>query len=99
ARVRSYPLAERDGIVWIWMGDAERMDESKIRSFPQFGSASRFASVEGYLHVDANYQLITDNLLDLTHGQYLHPMFANAAGPAAFEPYNDPDPDTVWAKF
>jgi vanillate O-demethylase monooxygenase subunit len=98
ARVKSYKLTERDGIAWIWMGDSASADESRIRHFPQFGSPA-FASVEGYLHVRANYQLISDNLLDLTHGQYLHPMFTNPAGPAAFESSNDPDPDTVWARF
>jgi len=99
ARVKSYKLKERDGIAWIWMGDASIADESKIKDFPQFDSPAQFTSVEGYLHIKANYQLITDNLLDLTHGQYLHPMFTNPAGPAVFEPYNDPDPDTVWARF
>jgi vanillate O-demethylase monooxygenase subunit len=99
ARVKNYRLAERDGIAWIWMGDPAQADESRIRSFPQFGKNPQFTSVEGYLHVDANYQLISDNLLDLTHGQYLHPMFANAAGPATFEPHQDPDETTVWAKF
>jgi phenylpropionate dioxygenase-like ring-hydroxylating dioxygenase large terminal subunit len=99
ARVKSYKLVERDGIAWIWMGDPQRADEAKIRVFSQFGRTDQFISVEGYLHVAANYQLISDNLLDLTHGQYLHPMFVNAAGPASFEPHEDPDPDTVWAKF
>jgi phenylpropionate dioxygenase-like ring-hydroxylating dioxygenase large terminal subunit len=99
ARVKSYELVERDGIAWIWMGEPAQSDESKIRSFPQFGNTKKFVSVEGYLHVRANYQLISDNLLDLTHGQYLHPMFANPAGPAKFEPNDDPDPDTIWAKF
>lgn len=99
ARVKNYRLAERDGIAWIWMGDPALADESKIRDFSQFGSPKQFTSVAGYLHVNANYQLISDNLLDLTHGQYLHPMFTNPAGPAAFEPFSDPDPDTVWAKF
>ena len=99
ARVKSYRLAERDGIAWIWMGDPALADESQIREFPQFGGNGQFTSVEGYLHVEANYQLISDNLLDLTHGQYLHPMFANAAGPATFEPYQDADENTVWAKF
>ena len=99
ARVKSYPVVEGDGILWIWMGDPAQADDTKIRRFPQFGKDSGFTSVEGSLHVKANYQLISDNLLDLTHGQYLHPMFANAAGPATFEPYNDPDQDTVWAKF
>jgi vanillate O-demethylase monooxygenase subunit len=99
ARVKNYKLAERNGIVWLWMGDPALVDESQIRVFPQFGNSEGFVSVEGYLHVDANYQLISDNLLDLTHGQYVHPMFVNAAGPAVLEPYDDPDKTTVWAKF
>ncbi len=99
ARVKNYRLAERDGIIWMWMGDPALADEGKIRPFPQFGGNSRFSCVYGYLHVEANYQLISDNLLDLTHGQYLHPMFANAAGPATFEPSSDPDEFTVWARF
>jgi phenylpropionate dioxygenase-like ring-hydroxylating dioxygenase large terminal subunit len=32
-----------------------------------------YASVHGYLRVQANYQLVIDNLLDLTHAPYLHP--------------------------
>ena len=99
ARVKNYRLAERDGIIWMWMGDPALADEVKIRSFPQFGGNPRFTCVYGYLHVAANYQLISDNLLDLTHGQYLHPMFANAAGPATFEPSSDSDEFTVWARF
>jgi vanillate O-demethylase monooxygenase subunit len=99
ARVKTYTLAERDGIVWIWMGEASLADEATIADFHQFGTTGRFKSVEGYLHVAAHYQLISDNLLDLTHGQYLHPMFKNAAGPAVFEPYRDGDPRTVWARF
>ncbi|MEW6436361.1 MAG: aromatic ring-hydroxylating dioxygenase subunit alpha [Pseudomonadota bacterium] len=99
ARVTSYKLAERDGIVWIWMGDPALADEAKISPFPQFGGNPRFTCVYGYLHVDANYQLISDNLLDLTHGQYIHPMFTSAAGPSVFEPSPDTDEFTVWARF
>jgi len=99
ARVKTYNLVERDGIIWIWMGDKALLDEGKIRSFSQFGSNPRYTSVSGYLHVEANYQLISDNLLDLTHGQYMHPMFANSAGPLTLEPSSDPDESTVWAPF
>jgi vanillate O-demethylase monooxygenase subunit len=99
ARVKNYRLSERNGIVWIWMGDPALADEGEIRDFPQFGKNPHFVAVYGYLHVEANYQLISDNLLDLTHGQYIHPMFTNAAGPAALEPSDDPDESTVWAKF
>ncbi|GAB3627042.1 Toluene-4-sulfonate monooxygenase system iron-sulfur subunit TsaM1 [Pandoraea terrae] len=99
ARVKSYKVAERHGVVWIWMGDADLADESKIHDFGQFGDSERYASVFGYLHVAANYQLITDNLLDLTHGQYIHPLFANPAGPSTMEPNPPYDENTVWAKF
>lgn len=99
ARVRSYKMTERDGILWIWMGDAALADEAAIRSFPQFGKKPNYAAVYGALHVDANYQLISDNLLDLTHGQYIHPMFTNAAGPATLERSDNRDPITVWARF
>ena len=29
---------------------------------------------DGYLHAKANYQLVVDNLLDLTHTEFLHPL-------------------------
>lgn len=98
ARVKRYALCERHGVVWIWMGHPDRLAEAEIYDFSQFGERPNYTSVYGYLHVAANYQLISDNLLDLTHGQYIHPMFHNAAGPAKLEssPHDD---KTVWAKF
>ena len=51
------------------------------------------------LHVAANFQLISDNLLDLSHGQCLHPLFANSAGLPATEPDTAHEPETVWARF
>ena len=30
ARVRAYPVAEKWGLVWVWMGDIEQADESRI---------------------------------------------------------------------
>jgi phenylpropionate dioxygenase-like ring-hydroxylating dioxygenase large terminal subunit len=75
AEVRSYPLVERFGAVWIWMGDPSRADASLIPNFEQLSDRANFASVTGYLRVAANYQLISDNLLDLSHVPYLHPLF------------------------
>jgi len=73
--VRSYPLLERYGVVWIWMGDAPA-DPAKLPSDFAFFDDPAFKAVRGYLKVDGNYQLIIDNLLDLTHAPYLHPAFA-----------------------
>ncbi len=98
AQVRAYKVHEKHNVVWIWMGLESVADESKIYDFSEFDGNSEFVTACGYLHVKANYQLISDNLLDLTHGQYLHPMFINQAGPPAMEE-SPLDAHTVWAKF
>ena len=33
AKVRSYPVTELDGAVWIWMSDAERADTAAITRY------------------------------------------------------------------
>ena len=71
ARVRCYPVAERHRWMWIWMGDPALADPSRIADFhwlddPAWGAKSC------YLHVKANWQLIVDNLLDLTHLAFVH---------------------------
>ena len=75
ACVKSYPVAERDGIVWVWFGDAPA-DESTIRRWPQFNDPEHYAPVAGYIHVQGDYQLVSDNLLDLSHAEFLHPNLA-----------------------
>ncbi|WP_109807163.1 aromatic ring-hydroxylating dioxygenase subunit alpha [Sphingosinithalassobacter portus] len=77
AKVPSYPLMERDGLVWIWMGDPELADEDKLPDFGSFTTDSDYAFAHGYLPVTGNYQLVVDNLLDLTHGQFLHTAFGS----------------------
>ena len=70
-RVRSYPIVERWNCAWIWMGDATKADASKIPDLAWLDSPE-WRITPGYLRIDCNYQLLTDNLLDLTHVSYLH---------------------------
>lgn len=70
-RVRSYPIVERYGAVWIWMGDSALADESKI--FACTLTDSRGADGERfYFHVNSNYLYLNDNLSDLLHQAFLH---------------------------
>ena len=71
AKVRSYPLHEKNNIVWIWMGDADKADAAKIPDLPWL-SDPNWAPTPGRLHVKTNYQFIIDNLLDLTHVAHVH---------------------------
>ena len=80
AKVKSYRLVERDGILWIWMGDQSKVDESLIPDFSTLLDPA-FATSEDYLNIGANYQLMTDNLLDLSHVPFLHPFLADQGPP------------------
>jgi phenylpropionate dioxygenase-like ring-hydroxylating dioxygenase large terminal subunit len=71
--VKSYTAVERYAVIWLWMGDAERADPETIPDFSFFSNKEKFGSCQGYSHIKANYQLIVDNLLDLSHVHYLHP--------------------------
>lgn len=70
-RARTYPLKEKHGWVWIWMGDAAGADESKIADF-HLNTDPLWRGVFGYLKIDCDYRLILDNFLDLTHVGYVH---------------------------
>lgn len=76
AGVESYVLYERYGVVWLWPGDAELADPALLPHFPYLEDDSLWRVIKGHLHVKGNYQLVSDNLLDLTHAPYLHPGFA-----------------------
>ncbi|MDX3906335.1 MAG: aromatic ring-hydroxylating dioxygenase subunit alpha [Pigmentiphaga sp.] len=74
AQVQAFPLVEKYTLLWIWFGDPARADPSTIPDFSFLDDPGR-GRVDGYLHVQANYLLETDNLLDLSHTQFVHPNF------------------------
>lgn len=77
AQVRAYPVLERHGALWVWMGDAAKADAARLPDFTDVEERPGWNRVQGRLHVQANYQLIADNLLDLSHVQFLHPFLFN----------------------
>ncbi len=77
ARVASYPLVERHGVLWIWMGDAAKADPAAIPLFDQVTDPAK-RTVKGQTHLAANYEIVADNLLDLSHTQFLHANFLKA---------------------
>lgn len=94
--VRSYPAVERDSIIWMWMGDKERADPSLIPKFTFFVDP-RFTPARGYSYIKGNYQLIADNLLDLSHIHFLHPHIHAGSNFADFTNKMKIEGDTVWS--
>ena len=82
ARVRSYPLVERYHWVWIWMGDPALADPDLIEDFHWTDDPDWRAKGER-LDLAGNYMLLVDNLLDLTHLQFIHPTTLGTGAVAA----------------
>jgi vanillate O-demethylase monooxygenase subunit len=71
AVVRAYPLVERHGFAWIWMGDAALADPATVPDAFWFDSPE-WETAKGYHYIEADYRLVIDNLLDLSHETFVH---------------------------
>jgi vanillate O-demethylase monooxygenase subunit len=71
ARVHSYPVVERYDWVWLWMGDPAKADPALLPLMPGLDEDG-WVPFRDKLHVKAHYQLVVDNLLDLSHETYVH---------------------------
>jgi vanillate O-demethylase monooxygenase subunit len=72
ACIRAYPLEERNHIVWIWMGQTpESQPTSAAPAYPWHDDPLYQFTGDVY-HYKAPYQLIHDNLLDLSHVGFVH---------------------------
>ena len=70
-RIRSYPVLERYGFVWVWPGDPALATPDALPHF-EWAESLDWAYGGGLYHVKADYRLMVDNLMDLTHETYVH---------------------------
>jgi phenylpropionate dioxygenase-like ring-hydroxylating dioxygenase large terminal subunit len=71
AMVPSYPVVERYRYLWVWPGDMTLADPDLIPDMTQMTSPE-WAGDGETIHAGCNYQLILDNLMDLTHEEFVH---------------------------
>jgi phenylpropionate dioxygenase-like ring-hydroxylating dioxygenase large terminal subunit len=71
----AWPVMEKYGIVWFWPGDPEKADPDAL---PRIGFLEdpEYSRIQGRLHVRGHYELLVDNLLDLSHAAFIHPQFS-----------------------
>ena len=72
AGIRTYPLIEQWGWIWIWMGDLALATEAPLIDFHWLDDPGWGAKAER-LYIKSDYRLILDNLLDLSHLTFVHP--------------------------
>jgi phenylpropionate dioxygenase-like ring-hydroxylating dioxygenase large terminal subunit len=75
AKITSYPVVQKHGYIWIWLGNPQGAEDQS--TIPDFLYRSDHPGWDGgYGHFEsirANFNLINDNLFDITHAEYVHP--------------------------
>lgn len=69
--IRSYPVVEQHGFVWVWPGDAARAATTPLPTFEWLGNPA-WGYGGGLYRIACDYRLMIDNLMDLTHETYVH---------------------------
>ena len=76
AFVETYPVEERHGVVWVWMGEGE---PGPLFDLPQLSDPSWHAHHGGHLEIRANYLNVAENLVDPAHVSFVHPTTLGSA--------------------
>lgn len=71
ASVDAFPLIEKFGFLWIWM-DSSEPDPALLPDFSPLNEGHPNAVAQTYMHLDVNYELIIDNVMDLSHIDHVH---------------------------
>jgi vanillate O-demethylase monooxygenase subunit len=90
ADLRRFPTVEQDGVVWIWPGEAAKAKAVKPPRIAELTDPNYESVVANPpLSVRANYRLLIENILDITHLYPLHDgnigNLANSFVPATVE--------------
>ncbi|HSV45599.1 MAG TPA: aromatic ring-hydroxylating dioxygenase subunit alpha, partial [Ramlibacter sp.] len=97
AAVKSYPVMERWSLLWIWMGEPERADPSLIPAYPFLDTSDWYVGKDA-MEIEANYVLESDNILDLSHIEYLHPGTLGAGKAGEGSTAVTQEGNTVWSR-
>lgn len=68
--VRTYPVEDRNSMLWIWMGDEAAVTPNLAAEV--YAPLNDPGTMHGYLHLNCDYRLVVDNLIDHAHTTHLH---------------------------
>jgi phenylpropionate dioxygenase-like ring-hydroxylating dioxygenase large terminal subunit len=75
-RVDSYPVQEKYGWIWVFLGDAPEQERPPLPEFPEFDMPGR-RTIRGTFTWNANYGRVVENGVDFAHAAFVHPSFGD----------------------
>ena len=76
-----YEVREQQGFIFVWMGEEGRSEATDPYDFP-WGGKEGWRGLYAQFHAKCNWQLLVDNLLDVSHIAYAHRTTIGASGVA-----------------
>ncbi|MEI9852699.1 MAG: aromatic ring-hydroxylating dioxygenase subunit alpha [Sphingomonas sp.] len=97
--VESFATVARDGMLWMWNGERAAADPARIPDFSMMGND--VPQGRGHLNFAADYEVMTDNLMDLTHLEFLHANSFGGAGVIFRGSYTSSEEadGTIWSRW
>lgn len=92
--VASFPAIEKYRWIWIWMGESALADEATIPDY-HWNDDPGWVSQGDRFYVKGSYRLLVDNLLDLSHVQYVHASTLGSEAVTRFPVETSRDGDRV----
>ncbi len=77
ARVDSYPVKERYGWVWVFLGDLPEEERPPLPDFPEYDDPENYRCIRGEWMWKADYVRVVENGLDFAHAPFVHPTFGD----------------------
>jgi phenylpropionate dioxygenase-like ring-hydroxylating dioxygenase large terminal subunit len=92
-RIDSYPVQEKYGIVFAFLGDLPEAERPALYEIPEYGQDGWRANEVMVLDIDYNYERSIENGLDPAHNEFVHPThgFSGAKDSYAVKPYDEVD--------
>jgi phenylpropionate dioxygenase-like ring-hydroxylating dioxygenase large terminal subunit len=72
AKLRPFPIVEQDGLAWVWLGDPALSGKAVPPPTPELAGPQWATHMFDPVLVPANYALLIENLMDITHFYPLH---------------------------
>ena len=89
-QVRSYPIEERYGLIWIFPGDPEKALQVPLPSIPQLDQNKPWECIPIDITIDAHYSMILENVCDFNHA-FLHRKYKPFTDPHLLDHYRKDD--------
>jgi vanillate O-demethylase monooxygenase subunit len=100
ARVDAWRVVERHGAVWLWGGAPDAADPARIPDFSMVDDAPGVRVVRGYTLLEAPFEFGIDNLMDLSHIEFVHRgSFAGRGVIFAGKHEVREDADAIWSNW